>query len=163
MERLHMQEIIDIIYRFRKGQSQRTIAAALGYHRATVRRYYERAQQGGLLDPDTPFPTTADLRAALGEPVPPPRPVSSVEPYAPLVETWLTQGIEVRAIHRLLTEQHGFTGSYSAVRRFAAAFRPAAPDVCVRVETAPGEEAQIDFGTVGRLRDPATGTERVAY
>jgi transposase len=158
-----MQEIIDIIYRFRKGQSQRTIAAALGYHRATVRRYYERAQQGGLLDPDTPFPTTADLRAALGEPVPPPRPVSSVEPYAPLVETWLTQGIEVRAIHRLLTEQHGFTGSYSAVRRFAAAFRPAAPDVCVRVETAPGEEAQIDFGTVGRLRDPATGTERVAY
>jgi transposase len=163
MERLHMQEIIDIIYRFRKGQSQRTVAAALGYHRATVRRYYELAQQRGFLDPQTPFPTTADLVVALGEPVPPPRPVSTVEPYARLVEAWLTEGIEVRAIHRLLTEQHGFTGSYSAVRRFAAAFRPAAPDACVRVETAPGEEAQIDFGTVGRLLDPATGKERVAY
>jgi len=163
MERLHMQEIIDIIYRFRKGQSQRTIAAALGYHRETVRRYYQLAHERGFLDPDTPFPTTADLRAALGEPVPPPRPVSTVAPYAPLVETWLTEGIEVRAIHRLLTEQHGFTGSYSAVRRFAAAFRPAVPEACVRVETAPGEEAQIDFGTVGRLLDPSTGTERVAY
>jgi transposase len=163
MERLHMQEIIDIVYRFRKGQSQRTVAAALGYHRATVRRYYEVAQQRGFLDPDTPFPSTADLVAALGEPVPPPRPVSSVEPYAGLVEPWLTDGVEVRAIHRLLVEQHGFTGSYSAVRRFAAAFRPGVPEACVRVETAPGVEAQIDFGTVGRLLDPCTGLERVAY
>lgn len=163
MERLHMQEIIDIVYRFRKGQSQRTIAAALGYHRATVRRYYELAQQRGFLDPQTPFPSTADLLAALGAPIPPPRPVSSVAPYARLVETWLTEGIEVRAIHRLLSEQHGFTGSYSAVRRFAAAFRPSVPEACVRIETAPAEEAQIDFGTVGRLLDPATGKERVAY
>lgn len=163
MERLYMQEIIDIIYRFRKGQSQRTVAAALGYHRATIRRYYELAQQNGFLDPKTPFPSAADLVTALGEPVPPPRPVSSVAPYAGLVETWLTEGIEVRAIHRLLTEQHSFSGSYSAVRRFAAAFRPGVPEVCVRVETAPGEEAQIDFGTVGRLLDPSTGKERVAY
>ena len=158
-----MQEIIDIVYRLRKGQSQRTVAAALGYHRATVRRYHELAQQQGFLDPEAPFPDAAALRIAMGEPVPPPRPVSTVDPYAGLVETWLSIGIEMRAIHRLLTEQHGFTGSYSAVRRFAAALRPAVQDACVRVETAPGVEAQIDFGTVGRLLDPVTGASRLAY
>lgn len=163
MERLHMQEIIDIVYRLRKGQSQRTIAAALGYHRATVRRYYEVAQQKGFLDPETPFPDAADLVAALGEPVPPPRTASSVQPFRGLVETWLEIGTEMRAIHRLLTEQHGFTGSYSAVKRFAATLRPATVEACVRVETVPGEEAQIDFGTVGRLLDPVTGELRVAY
>ncbi|MDQ2997094.1 MAG: IS21 family transposase [Chloroflexota bacterium] len=158
-----MQEIIDIVYRLRKGQSQRTVAAALGYHRATVRRYYEVSQQRGFLDPETPFPDTAELLAAMGEPGPPPRPISTVEPYAGLVEAWLTTGVEVRAIHRLLTEQHGYYGSYSAVRRFASAFRPTVVEACVRVETAPGEEAQIDFGTVGKLLDPVTGALRVAY
>src|ERR1700682_6243721 len=103
MERLHMQEIIDIVFRLRKGQSQRTIAAALGYHRATVRRYYEIAEQRGYLKPGAPFPGAAELVAALGEPILPPRPASSVEPYAGLVEPWLESGVEVRAIHRLLT------------------------------------------------------------
>ena len=163
MERLHMQEIIDIIYRLRKGQSQRTIGAALGYHRATVRRYHEAARQRGFLDPETPFPTTAELFSALGEPVAPPRPPSSVAPFAGLVETWLETGVEMRAIHRLLTQEHGFTGSYSAVKRFAAALRPATIEACVRVETAPGVEAQIDFGTVGRLLDPVTSELRIAY
>src|SRR5438105_4185833 len=153
MERLHMQEIIDILYRLRKGQSQRTIAAALGHHRATVRRYHEVAKQRGFLDPETPFPSAAELLSSLGEPVPPPRKASSVQPFCGLVEAWLEAGTEMRAIHRLLTQQHGFTGSYSAVKRFAATLRPATVEVCARVETAPGEEAQIDFGTVGRLLD----------
>src|SRR6516164_9694990 len=98
MERLHMQEIIDIVYRLRKGESQRTVAASLGYHRATVRRYHDLAQQHGFLDPETPFPETAALRMAMGEPIPPPRPVSTVDPYSGLVETWLSTGMEMRAI-----------------------------------------------------------------
>jgi transposase len=159
-----MQEIIEIVYRLRKGESQRTVAASLGYHRATIRHYHEVAKQKGFLDPQTPLPTAADILSALGEPVPPPRPASSIEPYAGLVEGWLTAGVEGRAIHRLLTQDHGFTGSYSSVRRFAASWRPSAePDAYVRIETGPGEEAQIDFGTVGKLLDPATGVLRLAY
>jgi transposase len=164
MERLHMQEIIDIVYRLRKGESQRTVAAALNYHRATIRQYHAMAQQKGFLDPKSALPAEADILSALGEPTPAPRPVSSIEPYAGLVVKWLTAGVEVRAIHRMLTQDHGFTGSYSAVRRFAASWRPAAdPDACVRIETAPGEEAQIDFGTVGQLLDPSTGVLRLTY
>ncbi len=163
MERLHMQEIIDIVFRLRKRQSQRTIAVALGLHRATVRRYNEIAEGNGFLDLGKPLPETAELLVAMGGPVPPPRPESTVEPYADLVKPWLTDGVERRAIHRLLIEQHGYTGSYSAVRRFAAAFRPTTLEACVRMETAAGEEAQIDFGTVGRLLDPKTGVLRVAY
>lgn len=164
MERLHMQEIIDIVYRLRKGESQRTVAAALNFHRATIRQYHAMAQQRGFLDPERSLPEEADILAVLGEPAPAPRPTSSVEPYAGLVEKWLTDGVEVRAIHRMLTQDHGFTGSYSAVRRFASARRPEPdPNVCVRIEIGPGEEAQIDFGTVGKLLDPETGTLRIAY
>jgi hypothetical protein len=35
--------------------------------------------------------------------------------------------------------------------------------VFVRVHTAPGEEAQVDFGNVGQLYDPASGQVRNAY
>ncbi|MCB8977294.1 MAG: hypothetical protein H6657_07725 [Ardenticatenaceae bacterium] len=33
----------------------------------------------------------------------------------------------------------------------------------MRVETAPGEEAQVDFGYAGRMMDPATGEIRKAW
>ena len=115
------------------------------------------------MDLDRPIPDAREILLALGKPAAPHRPASSIEPYTGLVEVWLTDGVERRAIHRLLTQEHGFTGSYSAVRRFAAACRPSLPEACVRVETEPGEEAQIDFGTVGRLLDPATGAPRIAY
>jgi transposase len=35
--------------------------------------------------------------------------------------------------------------------------------VTVRVQTAPGEEAQIDFGSAGKLVDPRDGVLRTAY
>jgi len=33
----------------------------------------------------------------------------------------------------------------------------------VRVQTAPGEELQVDFGAVGLLFDPGSGRLRTAY
>ncbi len=164
MERLHMQEIIDIVYRLRKGESQRAIAAALNHHRATVRQYHFLAKQKGFLDTKKALPTEADILCALGEPANVVRPLSSVQPFSEIVKSWLSKGVEVRAIHRMLTQDHGFTGSYSAVRRFAVAHRPdPEPDAYVRIETDPGEDAQIDFGTVGHLLDPTTGKLRLAY
>ena len=37
------------------------------------------------------------------------------------------------------------------------------PEVFVRVECKPGEEAQVDFGFAGLLRDPETGELRRAW
>ena len=65
--------------------------------------------------------------------------------------------------YQRLRDDHGFTGSYSAVRRYVHRLRPPEPRVVVRVQTAPGEEAQVDFGPVGLLYDPATDRLRPAF
>lgn len=158
-----MNEIIDIIYRLRKGQSERTIAKALGYHRATVHQYHRFAREKGYLDPEVSLPQAAELLSQLGDQKPPPRWPSTVEPYAALVESWHAAEVEMKAIHRLLCEEHGYRGSYSSVRRFVAARHPVENEGFVRLETKPGEEAQVDFGTAGKLLDPVSGKERVGY
>lgn len=99
----------------------------------------------------------------LGEPPAPPRSPSRAAPYASLVGAWHDQEVEVRAMHRMLSEDHGFTGSYSSVRRFVAARYLEAVEVIIRIETGPGEEAHVDFGTIGKLKDPSTGKGRAAY
>ena len=44
---------------------------------------------------------------------------SSVAPYRVQILAWVAEGIDGTTIHRALVRNHGFTGSYSAVRRFA--------------------------------------------
>lgn len=43
--------------------------------------------------------------------------------------------------------EHGFDGKYHSVRRFVARLKRSTPLPFRRIEVAPGEEAQIDFGT----------------
>jgi transposase len=163
MERLTMRDISEIIYRLRKGQSERAIAVDMKRHRGTVHLYRAFAEQQGYLEPSTVLPSEEQLLREFGPPVAPPRIPSSVDPFAALVEQWVKDDVEMRAMHRLLCEEHGFTGSYSAVRRFIAARHPVSQEVFVRIETGPGEEAQVDFGTVGKLFDTLTGKMRSAY
>jgi len=163
MERLSMHCIQDILYRLRKGQPERSIARDLGHSRDAIRRYHRLARQKGYLDPNRPLPEAAELQATLGPSPTPPCPASTVEPYRTLVEGWLAQGLEMVAVHRRLTDHHGFTGSYAAVRRFVKRLHPGEKRVVLRMETPPGRQAQVDFGSAGKIRDPQTGKERTAY
>jgi transposase len=86
-----------------------------------------------------------------------------VEPYRSVVEALLEQGVEIRTILDRLRGDHGYGGSYSAVRRFVAQVRPKTPDATVRVHTDPGAEAQVDFGSAGRFVDPKDGVLKTAY
>ena len=72
------------------------------------------------------------------------------------------QGVEIAAIWARLQEQ-GYTGGYHPVYRLVRKLAPQQPEVFVRVERKPGEEAQVDFGYVGYLLDPATGRRRKAW
>jgi transposase len=147
-------EIRELIRRLQAGDTDRRVARELGLARKTVAKYRAWAEQEGLLS--AALPEAAELQARLerGLPaVPPPRGVSSVEPYRERVVALRRQGVECRAIHHRLREEAGFAGSYSAVYRFVRALEPAAPEACVRVETAPGEEAQVDFGHAGLMFD----------
>jgi transposase len=66
-------------------------------------------------------------------------------------------------MHRHLVERNGYTGSYGSVCRFVKHLRPPTKLAVVRMESPPGQQAQVDFGAVGKLRDPQTGQERQAY
>ena len=163
MERVHMNYLRDLIHRVRAGESDRQIAQDLKISRITVRKYREWAEGQGYLIMGLPLPDDATLAAALGTPPQPPRTPSSVEPHRETVQRLLNQGVEMVAIFQRLQEDHGFTGSYSAVRRYVHRLRPSAPEAVVRVHTAPGEEVQVDFGSVGKLVNPANGQLRTAY
>ena len=163
MERLHMNYLRDVIHRLRCGESQRRIARDTGLSRPTIQKYGALAEQEGFLDPHTPLPDDATLLAFLGAPSRPPQTPSSVEPYAETVNELLDQHVEMTAILDRLRDHYGYTGSYSSLRRYVRRIRPREPDVVVRVHTLPGEEAQVDFGPVGKLFDPASGRLRTAY
>jgi hypothetical protein len=128
-----------------------------------VHRYRQFAQDIGCLNPAVSLPEEAELQERLGVPIPPPRQVSSLEGYRELVTGWLGDGKERVAIHQRLVDNHGYTGSYTSVRRLVNTICPEDKEVTVRIETAPGEQAQVDFGSVGKIRHPKTGMLRTAY
>ena len=99
--------------------------------------------------------------ATSGErPNPSPR-ASACEPYRELIVEAIGRGRNAMAIWQELVDAHGFSAGYASVRRFVAKLRqrPGAPARVV-ITTAPGEEAQVDYGSGPMVRDPASGKYR---
>lgn len=146
-------DIREVIRRVRAGQSDAAIHRDVGVDRRTVRKYREWAEQQGLVEEE--LPDLGTLHKLLEETLPtpmPPQNVSTVEPYREMVEKLRKQKVEIAAIHQRLQE-HGFTGSYMAVWRFVRKLEPQTPEATVRVEVEPGTEAQVDFGSAGKMLD----------
>ncbi len=162
MEHLHMNQLRDLIHRLRASESERRIARDMSLSRTTVRKYRELAEPQGYLRPEQALPDDATLFAMLGSGPRPPQVPSTVEPYQEVVQGLVDQGVEMTAIFQRLRDDHGYAGSYSAVRRYVHRLCPATPEAVVRVHTAPGEELQVDFGSVGQLYDPDRGRLRPA-
>jgi transposase len=158
-----MNYLRDLIHRLRSGESERRIARDLAISRVTVHKYHQTAEQLGYLNTGTTLPDDAVLLAALGPAPQPPCVTSTVEPHRETVLRLLDQSVEMTAIHARLRDDYGYTGGYSSVRRFVHQVCPPELEAIVRVHTAPGEEAQVDFGPVGPLYDPAGGRLRPAY
>ena len=57
-------------------------------------------------------------------------------------------------------DRFGFTGSYNSVKRFAGKLRQREPEQFDRLEFAPGEEAQVDYGEGAPTRVPGTDRYR---
>ncbi len=85
-----------------------------------------------------------------------PGPVSPLEKYRDKIIQLRKHKAEMRAIYEVLKREDEYEGSYSSVRRFVRKIEPLVPAACIRIETAPGEEAQVDFGYAGKLYDPVT-------
>ena len=89
------------------------------------------------------------------------RPASACEPYRELIEQGLGRGRNGKAIWQDLVSDHGFSGSYQTVKRFVRKLHGAAlPEAVGIIQTAAGEEAQVDYGSGPMVRDPQSGKYR---
>ena len=107
------------------------------------------------LDPAQPLPEDEAIAAALGSPRKASTTISTLEPHRQQLGAWVEQGVSGTAIHAALKRQHGWTGSYSAVRRLVADIRSQlTPETTCRLDFEPGDAAQVDFGAGPTLVHP---------
>jgi len=134
----------------------------------------ESAKSAGPIGPDPPFAKPAneaitDFGAKLEGPTapspmaPPGRSPSSsaCEPYRETIEVGFSRGRNAMAIWQDLVDPCGFSAGYQSVQRFVRKLRPSrSPDARVVIETAAGEECQVDYGDGPMVRNAATGKYR---
>ena len=80
---------------------------------------------------------------------------SACEPHRDFIELSLSKGRNAKAIYQDLVDDHGFTGRYQSVKRFVRQCRGGtqAPEACAVIQTPPGEESQVDYGSGPMVRD----------
>jgi transposase len=156
----------------RRNWSQRRIARELGINRETVARYLKEAESGpkpanappgSATDEAAPKPANAPPGSATDEAAPESaiptlgsaregdehghgRP-SECEPWRDVIQSKCDLGLSAQRIFQDLTSEHAFAGSYYSVRRFVRRLEPSRALPFRRLECAPGDEAQVDFGT----------------
>jgi len=158
----------EMVRQFRMGRSDRAIARDLSAGRNTVAMYKAVAKARGWLAQEGPVPSLDEINKAFQRDQEDQNPavcgpVSTVAVHEETVKALRREGVEMMAIWQILRDSHGFTGSYSAVRRFVRKLEPCTPEAFVRIETKPGEEAQVDFGFAGKFKDPRDGKFRKAW
>jgi transposase len=107
-----------------------TIALQLDLHHDTVRRALEtdRFNRGRIVRPTLVDPYTDFIRETLSR-------------YPRLRATRIYQMISAR----------GYTGSVGSVRRAVAGLRPVYREAFLRLRTFPGEQAQVDWASFGKV------------
>jgi hypothetical protein len=165
-------DVTEILMHWHAGRSKNQMADSLGVDRKTLRKYIAPAEAAGIV-PGGPakseqewaelvrewFPQLADTRLrqvtwpAIGE-------------HHEFICGQLQAGVTVSTIHQRLRDEHGLAVSVASLRRYVAAnvaeetrrsqVRVLAPHAAVA-----GEQAQIDYGQLGRWTDPATGRRHV--
>jgi transposase len=140
-----------------QGWSIRRIARQLKLHRRTVRRYCLAQQESDskcatISTAGNGPKCTISTAGKAGR-------KSLCDSLGKIIAQKLAQGLSAQRIYQDLRIEVAFSGSYESVKRFVRVLRRAAPEAVRRIEVAPGEEVQVDFGAgapilnaVGRKR-----------
>jgi transposase len=72
--------------------------------------------------------------------------LSQCEPFTAAIQLGLDRGLSAQRIYQDLVAEQQFGGSYDSVKRFVRQLEQASPLPFRRIETEPGQEAQVDFG-----------------
>jgi len=127
-----MSTFLSIQALLEEGVPKRAIARRLGVDVRTVRKHERRIEQGA----------SGPERAA-GP--------AKLDDFRARIEELVRRGMTAVQIYQELVAVTGFDASYATVRRLVKRLKHKAPEVFCRMRFAPGEEAQVDFGSVGRL------------
>ncbi len=73
---------------------------------------------------------------------------SECEAYREIIKAKLEAGLKATRIWQDLVDDHDFGHGYESVKRFVRKLKAAAPERVWRMECEPGEEAQVDYGTL---------------
>jgi transposase len=167
-------DVTEILAHWYGGRSKNQIAESLGLDRKTVRKYLAPAEGEGLAPGGRPvsvaewreraagwFPELADARlrqVTWGE----------IGKHHEFITGQLEAGVTVKTIHQRLTDEHHLAASYASLRRYVTAnvpeeVRREQVRVLRLAPREPGEEAQIDYGQLGRWADPVTGVRHVIW
>lgn len=112
---------------------KRAIARQLGLNVRTVRKYAKRIDKG----------ETQPIRQ---------KPKTKLQNHADSIKTKVEQGLSaVQIFQDLQNSDPSLEVSYETVKRMVRGFRATQPKVYQRLSFKPGEEAQIDFGDIGRI------------
>lgn len=141
-----------------RGAGQREIARVTGIDRKTIRKYQAAmagANSSGVATGSPPL--TEGEKAPHNPPPRPPAHSSACEPWREFIQAQLLLKRNAMAIYQDLVDLHGFGHRYNSVKRFVAQLRSREPEQFDRLEFAPGEEAQVDYGEGAMTLDPTTG------
>ena len=138
---MHEQEAIATLAK--QGWSIRRIARQLKLHRRTVRRYLREQKVDSKCttlstagnDPKCTISTAGKIGRKC-----------VCDAHRKWIEEKFAQGLSAQRIFQDLKIEAQFAGSYESVKRFVRRLRETAPEPVQRIEVAPGEEAQVDFG-----------------
>ncbi len=165
--RLTTMDLQELLRRLRAGETRAAISRALKISVNTVKDYRRWAEAQGLLYDALPDLTTLEaLRQRTYHPRRERHPNEfSMESYRNEIADLVKQGYQPRAIWNLLSRRYpGLAGSESAVWRLVKSVKAKEPpEIVLRIETRPGEVAQVDFGYVGHLLDPERNVPRKAW
>jgi transposase len=143
MNQLKVNEHESILTLWRRGWSARKIARDLGIDRETVSRHVKGKEAANAATPSAgtgEAMVTTTVAAVFAN-------VSLCEGWKGQIEAGLDQGLSAKRIHEDLVRDHGFAGRYQSVKRYVRRLRNEAPVPFRRMEFAPGEQMQVDFGT----------------
>jgi transposase len=87
--------------------------------------------------------------------------VKVLDPFRERIDAMVQRGLSAVQIWQDLRREPTFNASYETVKRLVRELRPGDVKVYSRLAFRPGEEAQIDFGDVGRMN--VNGEARRAY
>jgi transposase len=123
------------------------------------------APTGGGADPTHAKPAiqgTTDFGVApAADAAAPPQSASACAVHRDAIELGLSRGRNAMAIWQDLVDTRGFTGGYQSVKRFVRKLvGGSSKEACAVIETAAGEEAQVDYGAGPMARDPHSGKYR---